>query len=530
MSLKNEVTKLLSDAVRMCDACGEASELGKEIKEFSGRLNQPLRVAVVGIMKAGKSTFMNALIKDKLLYTGNEETTYTVSWFKYAPKPSLTIVFKDNKGKEKAPFTDLEKWTVRTKAKDNLRINDVKYIEIYYPNEVLKTMELIDTPGLNSAFKNDAENTLKFLGISLDKANELDEITLQEASLADAIIYAFTRSAGSTDREILTEFHGNSLTSSTSPINALGVFTRSDIFWEPDSEKLPIEIAKRVTDNTMKNPDMKRLLYTTLPVVAKVVEGLVSLNEQDWQYLEQLTNINQETLGNLLEFLPTFTNQAVKDFKDESVRKYIGAPKDRERITYLLDGYGIFEVVNSLRKGLSHDDLIELLYEKSGIKAVNNLVTNHFGNRSFLIKTQYILLHLRSNCFKLSQTTKNQNQKEICRYILDEIDHIETTEHAFQELKILQNFYNSLLNFENQDEYLEFMQITGENGKNCEAKLGQSSTLSVSELANIAYKKELAWRAKANDIGISRYYEHAANTISRSYGIIHYHLNELSGK
>lgn len=529
MSLRSKLTNLLADASRMCAACDEGVTLGKEINGLKERVNQPLRVAVVGIMKAGKSTFMNALIKDRLLYTGNEETTYTVSWFKYAQKPSLTIVFKNDERLKNQPFGDLEKWTVRKKAIENPRINDVKYIEIYYPNEVLKTMELIDTPGLNSAFRNDAENTLKFLGISLDRAAELDEITLKEASLADAIIYAFTRSAGATDKDLLTEFHGNSLTSSTSPINALGVFTRSDIFWEPGAKESPTEIAKKVTNKTMKNPDMKRLLYTTIPVAAKVVEGLVSLTESDWQYLEQLNNIDQDTLGELLEYIPSFTSQAVNEFEDQTVRKFIGEPITRNRVILLLDGYGIYEVSRNLRKGLSRNEIIEILYKESGVEAINDLVTSHFGNRSFLIKTQYIFLHLRSLCYKMNQTAQNKSLKEICRYILDEIEHIESSEHSFQELKILQNYYNSLLDFENDNEYQDFLQITGENGKNCEAKLGLSEAKTISELAEIARDKELHWRAKANELGISRYYEQAANIISRSYGIIHFHLSELTG-
>lgn len=528
MRLKSKLTNLLADASRMCAACDEGDTLCKEINELKERVNQPLRIAVVGIMKAGKSTFMNALIKDKLVYTGNEETTYTVSWFKYALKPSLTIVFKDNERLKDQPFSDLEKWTVRIRVKDNPRINDVKYIEIYYPNEVLKTMELIDTPGLNSTYKNDAENTLKFLGITLDKANELDKVTIKEASQADAIIYAFTRSAGSTDRDILNEFHGNSLTTSASPINALGVFTHSDIYWEAGINELPTEIAKRVTDKTMKNSDMKRLLFTTLPVTAKVVEGLVSLTESDWQYLEQLKNIDQDILGDYLEFIPLFTSKALNDFENQTVREFIGEPMIRSRIISLLDGYGLYQVTNYLRKGLCRNEIIEVLYEESGIKAVNNLVTSHFGNRAFLIKTQYIIQHLRSLCYKLNQISQNKGLKETYRYILDEIEHLESSEHAFQELKILQYYYNSLLAFENEEEFKEFMQITGENGKNCEAKLGVFQTKPIAELEEIARNKELFWRAKANDFGITSYYKQAANIISRSYGIIHFHLSELT--
>ena len=338
MILKNKLTGLLNDVQRMCASCHDAADLGNEIKQLAGRVDQPLRVAVVGIMKAGKSTFMNALLKDNLLFTGNVETTYTVSWFKYAPTPSLTIVFKDG-SRENAPFEHLEKWTVRLKSTENPRINEARYIELYYPNEALKTMELIDTPGLNSSFNLDSKNTLDFLGVkTVGEANALEQTTIKEASLADAIIYAFTRSAGSSDQELLEQFHGNCLTSSSSPINALGVFTKADIFWEPHKQHSPVDIAERVTENTMKNPEMKRLLYTTLPVTAKVIEGLASLDEADWTYMQGLTNIDQKKLGGLLDYLPSFIDKKRSDFNDEETRKCIGESEDRKSVIHKVGG------------------------------------------------------------------------------------------------------------------------------------------------------------------------------------------------
>ena len=76
MSLKSEVYSLLNNASRLCRDCPEAGELLKIIDELRGRLESPLRVAVAGIMKAGKSTFMNALMGADILYTGELETTY----------------------------------------------------------------------------------------------------------------------------------------------------------------------------------------------------------------------------------------------------------------------------------------------------------------------------------------------------------------------------------------------------------------------------------------------------------------------
>jgi len=540
MSLKNKLTALLADAARMCESCSEASELGQKISELSNRVDQPLRVAVVGIMKAGKSTLMNALVKDKLVFTGNVETTYTVSWFKYGEKPSLRIIFRQSEQDKKlgkkpesltASFEDLEKWTVRLKAKENPRIKDVAYIEIYYPNEILKTLELIDTPGLNSSYNLDAKNTLDFLGvkaISEEEAKELDRITKKEASLADAIIYAFTRSAGESDQQLLSQFHGSSLENS-SPINALGVYTRSDFSWEPDSGLSAIEITRRITDKTMQHPDMKRLLYATLPVSALPVEGLVSLTEAEWNYLQGLTALDKYGLIDLIENVGTFTEKKQDEFTDSEIKKVAGTPEFRKNLESKIGVYGIFEMVNFLKQGMTKEEVLENLYSATGVKAVNDLIVSHFGNRSFIIKAQFIFLALKNHCAKLLLQSEDKSLREVCKYLLDEIDHIETTEHVFQELKILQNYYNQLFKFNDEAEYQEFLQVTGEMGKHCEAKLGLKSPLQVAEMANIAKNKIRQWYARGNEFGVSGKYEHAAGVIARSYEIIHYHLDELSG-
>ncbi len=525
----------MADSGRMCASCADAGDLGQKISQLARRANQPLRVAVVGIMKAGKSTLLNALIKENLLFTGNVETTYTVCWFKYAEQPSLRIVFKQKEKHceapfETAPFEDLEKWTVRQKSKENPRINDVSHIEIFYPNKILKTIEFIDTPGLNSSYNLDSRNTLDFLGVTTaSEALELETATRKEASQADAIVYAFTRSAGNTDQQLLGQFLNSGMTSSSSPINALGVYTWSDFSWEPDSNLTPVENARRITGNTMKHPEMKRLLYTTLPVTAKAVEGFNALTEQDWIYLQGLATLDQSTIAGLIEHVPEFTTQKADEYHDPEVLKVIGAPETRKNIEGKISVYGLFEIVHYLRSGTPRPEILEHLYEKTGIKAVNELITSHFGNRSFLIKTQYVFSYLKEECRKLYLASENKTLKEICKHILDEIDHIETTEHVFQELRILQNYYNSLFAFNNETEYQEFLQITGEMGKNCEAKLGLQTPMLISEMAKVAKEKINRWHGLGNGFGVSQQYEQAANVIARSYEIAYYHLNELSG-
>ncbi|MGV8134416.1 MAG: dynamin family protein [Mangrovibacterium sp.] len=539
MSLKDKLTGLLADADRMCGSCPGAVELGVKISDLKKRADQPLRVAVVGIMKAGKSTLMNALVKDKLVFTGNVETTYTVSWFKYGEKPSLRIIFRQTEkeravGKkpesQTAPFEDLEKWTVRLKAKENPRLKDVAYIEIFYPNEILKTLELIDTPGLSSTYQLDAQNTLDFLGVkSAAEARELEQVTQREASQADAIIYAFTRSAGETDQKLLSQFHGNGLSASSSPINALGVYTRADLSWEPENKLTPVEVTRRITEKTMQHPEMKRLLYTTLPVTAKVIEGIRELTSSERDYLQELASLDQDTIAELIEFVPDFTKKKAEDYTDPEIGKVIGSPEMRSIVEGKVSVYGILEITRLLREGKNHSEILDLLYERSGIKAVNDLITSHFGNRSFVIKTQYIFLYLKEECGKLYRTSEDKTVREICRYILDEIDHIESTEHVFQELKILQDYYNSRFSFNDETEYQEFLQITGETSKNCEAKLGLTTPCLIHEMAGLARDRVKQWHARSNEFGVSCQYEYAAKVIARSYEILLYHLDELSG-
>lgn len=55
----------------------------------------PMRVAVIGRVKAGKSTLMNALLGAEVAPTGPEELTYNVNTFVHAPVPGLLVHFRD---------------------------------------------------------------------------------------------------------------------------------------------------------------------------------------------------------------------------------------------------------------------------------------------------------------------------------------------------------------------------------------------------------------------------------------------------
>ena len=516
MSLKSEVYGLLNNAQRLCRDCPEAKELLTTLEEMRRRLDLPLRVAVVGIMKAGKSTFLNALMGADILYTGNLETTYTVGWFQYGEKPSITVCFRDGEKKEE-PFENLEKWSVRAFEKENPRINDVKYLIIHYPSPVLKQLEFIDTPGLNSVYGTDAQNTLDFLAI------KGSEDTLYEASMADAVIYAFNRTVAGFDREILDAFHeGQGM--AASPINSLGILTKVDMggIWDIFSGKTPVEAAEAVTSSVMRNPEIKSLLFSIFPVCAKVMEGYGRLEEADWKALSQIAKADPEELLELLFDDRTFAAC------EEDVYMELGTTASRTRLMELIGKYGILEIAGMLRKGAGRDEIGKTLREKCGIQSVQDILVSHFGNRTFLIKTQYIFNNIRSTARNIRKSGKaGRRLLDICEQIIENIDDLMSSVQTLKELKALQMYYNGQLRFNDEEELQDFLRATGEYGRSPEIRLNMPEGSTVKQLEQAAKDKVALWHGKASGFMLPGTYVEAATIIARSYEQMYYYLNAL---
>lgn len=515
MSLKTETFKLIDDTMALCDECSGSEDFKNKLVALRERLNEPLRVAVTGIMKAGKSTFMNALMGESLVYTGSLETTYTVCWFKYSEKPYITVCFRDGK-KENADYSDLKKWSIREYADENPRMNEVKYLIIYYPNEILKTIEFIDTPGLNSVYVTDSENTVDFLEIQ-----RADKETRLEASAADAIIYAFSRGVGNFDENLLNEFHKGLSTSS--PVNSIGVLTRIDDtgIWNVYSQVTATEAARPVLESIIQKSSIQRLLYSVYPVCAKQVEGMSQLTDGDWSILKKMSTVKEDELQDAISDSNWFANST-----DEYYMNF-GTASERRSLLDKIGQYGIKEISRLLAEKNNKDEIVDSMEEICGISEVRHILKNHFGNRTFLIKTQFIFAQLR----KFIENTRandsyNKQLLDVCIYLENRIDELMTNTQTLNELRILQYYYNGLLKL-TDDELNDFMHITGEYGREPEKRLDVDTGVSMHDMMNVAKSKITKWHTKASAFMMSAEYVDAANTIARSYEYVYYHISSL---
>jgi GTP-binding protein EngB required for normal cell division len=107
--------------------------------------DRPLLVAVMGEFNAGKSSFVNALCGEEIAPVGVTPTTATINILRHGPMGGRAIYHdgrvRDLDASSVVPF-------LRGLGADEAAA--IRVVEIFHPLEVLRRVEVVDTPGLNS--------------------------------------------------------------------------------------------------------------------------------------------------------------------------------------------------------------------------------------------------------------------------------------------------------------------------------------------------------------------------------------------
>jgi len=130
----------------------------EDLTRTSQNLRQGVfRLLVLGDMKRGKSTLLNALIGENLLPSDVNPCTALLTLLRYGPEKRVTVHFKGDRPAEVLDFpTFKQRYTIdpdeskQLEQRHQVAFPDVDYAVVEYPLPLLeKGIEIVDSPGLN---------------------------------------------------------------------------------------------------------------------------------------------------------------------------------------------------------------------------------------------------------------------------------------------------------------------------------------------------------------------------------------------
>jgi GTPase SAR1 family protein len=129
-------------------------------------------IAVVGVIKRGKSTLLNALLgtDQEVLSTDVRPESARLCYLAYDEKPHAKI-HKLQGEPEEICLEDLKKYTsaydggfLHRRNGEKVLVENTKFAEVYYPNKYLKDgVVIVDTPGVDDPDKSRSQVTEQFI-------------------------------------------------------------------------------------------------------------------------------------------------------------------------------------------------------------------------------------------------------------------------------------------------------------------------------------------------------------------------------
>ncbi len=162
----HRITKLITDTKNKSAKKSISLGLKREIKEIERKIidlrQGVFRFLVVGDVKRGKSTFINALIGENILPSNVTPCTAILTVLRHGLQKKVTVYFKDGTVPETIDFIGFkEKFTINKKKEKQLErqqkhaFSNINYAVVEYPLPFLeKGIEIVDSPGLNDTEAN----------------------------------------------------------------------------------------------------------------------------------------------------------------------------------------------------------------------------------------------------------------------------------------------------------------------------------------------------------------------------------------
>lgn len=318
-----------------------------QLRNQVARLEQPLRIAVAGPWRSGKSTVVNALMGEEVAPVERADGVFT--WYEDGPVPRATAYPSGQPPQELAVV----------KSATGLRVDlgwdtgDLRDIVVQWPTRALRQITLIDTPAVNG-------------DVEQGRASLLERVLRD----SDAVLY-LTRDGRDSDLRVL-EAARDGAVGQAAPVNVIMVLSRAD---ETGGGRIDgLLTARQLARRHYRDPRVSALSVNV--VACSGMLGLAGrmLGESDFAALAALARVPRAELdAHLIS-------------ADRFLRGELPVRLDTEVRVALLDRFGIFGVrlaATLVRSGFdSRVKLSAELIRRSGLTELRESVTRCFIDRA----------------------------------------------------------------------------------------------------------------------------------------------------
>ncbi|WP_375385881.1 dynamin family protein [uncultured Microbacterium sp.] len=403
---------------------------------FRSRLREPLRLAVAGMVKAGKSTVLNALIGERIAPTDAGECTRMVTWYRYARSARITAHLEGG-GEVRLPVARSSGSLVMDLG--TLTADEVAWIDVAWPAESLRSTVLIDTPGIASLSQRISERSTSFL------------TPARTPSEADAILYLL-RHIHASDVTFLEAFR-DTAAGQAQAVNAVALLSRADEIGSGRIDSLLS--AARIANRYRADSELRSLALECIPVAGLLAEGARTLREREFAAFCELADLERSVRDRLLISVDRF----VRPTKDTT----LGVTERRR----LLDRFGLFGVrlgAALVRGGArTSSQLAERMVQQSGLIDVQRFVSEQFRSRAVALKTRAVLQGL--------EWLIDENPRAGSSPLRRALERIASNSHQLRELGLLAELRTSIPELAPEDA-VDAERIIGGSGTNAMARLG----------------------------------------------------------
>ncbi|MEM9745556.1 MAG: dynamin family protein [Actinomycetota bacterium] len=398
MSLLDDARTLLDEARRVWVDTPWSSTLD----ELAARVDAPLRVAIAGKVKAGKSTLLNALVGERLAPTDEGECTRIVTWYRDGHTYEVRANASGGDSRQLRFVRDAGAIEVDL---DGLDADAIDHLDVTWPSQRLREMTLIDTPGIGSLSQDASDRAWSFIHPDDDETP------------ADAVLYLM-KHLHVGDLEFLETFHDTEV-SRPNPVNAIGVLSRADEIGVGRLDAMGS--ASRIATRYRQDPRVRRLVQTVVPVAGLLAESAATLTEDEYRAIAVVADRGPKDIESVLLSADRFVQTpdiALTDLERE----------------HLLSRFGVFGVrlaSTLIRRGAVTNarELSEILVERSGLDELRELLTTLFIDRRDLLKARSLLFAID----RLATDHPVAGSDDLRR----EIERVLSGAHDFAELRLL---------------------------------------------------------------------------------------------